>query len=53
MNKNILITRPEHDPTTLYLSTWNGKNFPYLQNSGLTILDLHREKATGKKLKAG
>ncbi len=52
MSKNILITRPEHDPTTLYLSTWNGKNLSQLQEYGLTIFDLHREKANRKEVES-
>lgn len=41
----ILITRPEHDLPTRYLSRWSTKIIEEAQSKGFEVLDLHREKA--------
>ncbi len=40
-----LITRPEHDDTTHYLSYWSRENIDIAESNGFKVLDLHREKA--------
>ena len=46
MNKSLLITRPEHDDTTHFLSKWSFKAVEKASEKGITILDLHQAKAT-------
>ncbi len=45
----ILITRPEHDPLTRHLSSWNGKIIEHAKGRGHTVTDLHKEKANKKE----
>lgn len=40
-----LITRPEHDDTTHYLSNWNKETIIFAQERGMKVLDVHRDKA--------
>lgn len=40
-----LITRPEHDDTTFYLSNYSKEVIESAQKRGIKVLDLHREKA--------
>lgn len=40
-----LITRPEHDDTTHYLSYWSRENIGIAESNGFKVIDLHREKA--------
>jgi len=40
-----IITRPEHDDTTFYLSTWSKETITLAESKGIKVLDLHREKA--------
>ena len=47
--KKFLITRPEHDDTTHYLSNWCKKIMEVANAKGISILDLNREKATKKE----
>ena len=49
MNKKMLITRPEHDDTTHYLSHWGKKAIEIAEAKNITIFDLTREKANKKK----
>lgn len=49
MVKTYLITRPEHDDTTHYLSKWCEETIALARNKGLKVLDLHREKAVRKE----
>ena len=49
MVKTYLITRPEHDDTTHYLSKWCEETITLARNKGLKVLDLHREKAVRKE----
>ncbi len=46
MNKTYLLTRPEHDDTTHYLSIWSKETITLAQNHRIKVLDLHRERAT-------
>lgn len=48
MKKTMLITRPEHDDTTHYLSSWSKEAIIIAQKKGILVLDLHREKANKK-----
>lgn len=45
MNKCFLITRPEHDDTTHYLSKWGEKTIGFAACRGVKVLDLFRKKA--------
>lgn len=45
----ILISRPEHDPGTRYLSHWSNKVIEDAQKKGVSVIDLHKEKATKKE----
>ncbi len=45
MNKKILLTRPEHDDTTHFLSNWTIKALHLAKKKDLKIFDLHRERA--------
>jgi hypothetical protein len=44
----MLITRPEHDETTRYLSAWSGMILKEAESAGLAVVDLHRKKANRK-----
>lgn len=48
--KKILITRPEHDPGTRYLSFFTKAVFEEAKKKGFDVIDLHREKAEKKEL---
>lgn len=50
MSKKILITRPEHDDTTYYLSHWSKKSLQLAQVKGVNVLDLHRERANSEEV---
>lgn len=45
MGKLLLITRPEHDPGTLYLSKWSEKIINEARDKGVRVIDLHRQQA--------
>lgn len=49
MNKLLLITRPEHDPTTRYLSRWSKEIIDLANKKGVRVIDLYREKVTRKR----
>jgi len=49
MGKTLLITRPEHDQGTLYLSKWSEKIINEASNKGVRVIDLHRQKAERKR----
>lgn len=46
----ILITRPEHDDTTHYLSNWSKKILDFAKKKGKKIFDLKRERAIKKEV---
>lgn len=48
MNK-ILITRPEHDPGTRYLSRWSECVIEEAREKNFDVIDLHKEKAIRKE----
>lgn len=45
MSKSLLITRPDHDVTTHYLSRWSEKIIYLAKQKGARIIDLHRKRA--------
>ncbi len=45
MEKKLLITRPEYDDTTHYLSNWSKTSLRLAQSKGVTVFDLNRERA--------
>lgn len=45
MSKKLLITRPEHDDTTHYLSHWSKQAISVAQSKGIKIFDLPRTRA--------
>jgi dihydroxyacetone kinase-like predicted kinase len=49
MTFNFLITRPEHDDTTFYLSNWSKETIKLAEEKEANISDLHREKANKKE----
>lgn len=49
MPNNIIITRPEHDPATRYLSHWSAEFIKLAQKKGHSVTDLKKEKATKKE----
>lgn len=46
----LLMTRPEHDDTTYYLSSWSKEVLEVAENKGLKVFDLHREKANREEV---
>jgi hypothetical protein len=50
LTKKILITRPEHDDTTHYLSHWNQHSIEIAQTKGFKTFDLHRKRANRKEV---
>lgn len=50
MEKSLLITRPEHDLTTLYISKWSEKVINEARRKNVDITDLHREKANKNRV---
>ncbi len=49
MNNNLLITRPENDDATYYLSKWTEKLIKEVGGKGLKIIDLWRKKANRER----
>lgn len=47
---SILITRPEHDPTTKYISCWSQIIIDLASSKGITVFDLKKESANRKEL---
>jgi len=52
MNKILLITRPDHDITTRYLSIWSEKITELADKKNISVLDLKRKKANKKEFKS-
>ena len=48
----LLVTRPEHDDTTHYLSNWCKEVLNFAQTKDFEILDLHREKANRNEIES-
>ncbi|MFQ5621086.1 MAG: hypothetical protein ACE5FT_04545 [Candidatus Nanoarchaeia archaeon] len=47
--KKFLITRPEHDDTTHYLSNWSKECISEAKKRDIQVFDLNRERATRKE----
>lgn len=45
-----LVTRPEHDDTTRYLSVWCKESIKLAEEKGFEVIDLHLEKANRKEI---
>jgi len=52
MNTNFLITLPNHDQTTHYLSAWGKQIINVAKDSDLNVLDLQGEKANRKEFES-
>ena len=52
MAGHLLITRPEHDYATRYLSAWSEKLFDLIKSKGYSIIDLYRERANRKEIES-
>lgn len=50
MGNSLLITRPEYDPPTYYLSRWSEAIITEAQRKGTKIIDLWRDKANRKRV---
>ena len=50
MNVRVLLTRPEHDDTTFYLSQWSREAIALAKEKGMDVLDLNRERANRKEV---
>lgn len=46
----MIITRPEHDPGTRYLSCWSKGIIKEAKKKNIDVTDLHKEKATKREL---
>jgi len=46
----MIITRPEHDPATRYLSCWSDYIIKAADKKNIEVIDLHKEKAVKKEL---
>ena len=49
MGKLLLITRPEYDPGTHYLSRWSEEIINEANDKGVRVIDLHRQQAERKR----
>lgn len=45
-----LVTRPEHDDTTHYLSAFCKQTIDFAEKNGISVVDLHREKAVRREV---
>src|SRR3989344_7978392 len=45
-----MITRPEHDDTTHYLSYWSKETIEMAKKKGMKVLDVYREKVTKQQV---
>lgn len=52
MARHLLITRPNHDYATRYLSVWAGKFFKIAKNKGYSVIDLDRKRANRKEVES-
>ena len=52
MSKKYLVTRPEYDETTHYLSKWCEKTIEFAEQKGIKVLDLQGSKANRKETEA-
>ncbi len=49
---SLLITRPEHDEATYYLSKWSEPSIKLAESKGIKIMDLHLDKANNKEIES-
>ena len=50
MGNSLLVTRPEDDPGTRYLSKWSEKIIDEAKRKSITVYDLKRDKANKKRV---
>ena len=48
--KRLLITRPNHDVTTSYLSAWSKKIIEAARNRNIDVIDLHDRRANSEEV---
>lgn len=46
----LIVTRPQHDVTTRYISTWAEEIIAFAKQKGVEVIDLVRDKASRKEL---
>ncbi len=49
---SFLVTRPRHEDTTHYTFHWAGRTVENAEKKGITVLDLHDDKATRKNVES-
>ena len=47
---SVLVTRPEHDPTTKYISCWSQAIIDLASSKGIAVFDLRKESANQQEL---
>jgi hypothetical protein len=47
---SLIVTRPQHDPTTRYISSWAGEIISFAREKGVNVVDLVKSKATRREL---
>lgn len=52
MAKHLLVTRPEYDYTTRYISAWAEKYFKLAAQKGYIVIDLKRKRANRKEFES-
>lgn len=52
MTKRLLLTRPDHDYATRYLSAWAERFFDLAKKNDYSIIDLRRERANRKEVES-
>ncbi len=52
MAQYLLITRPEHDCATRYLSAWAERFFEVAKDKGYSVIDLYRKRANRKEVES-
>ncbi len=52
MAQHLLVTRPEYDYTTRYISTWAEKYLKLAKQKGYVIVDLRRKRANRKEFES-
>lgn len=52
MSKSLLITRPQYDDTTWYLSQWSEKIIHFAKKKQIPVIDLNRQRATRRELES-
>ena len=45
----MIITRPEYDPSTRYLSAWSKEIIEAAHKKGMEVIDLHKNKANKRR----